>query len=85
MERQSQNLYSISYNPLWKLLIDKGISKPKLRDMTGIVPSTMTKMQKNEYVSMDVLVRICSALRCGISDVIEVHEGKASTEDIVNV
>ena len=84
MDKQTKNLYSISYNPLWKLLIDKGISKPKLRDMTGIVPSTMTKMQKNEYVSMDVLVRICSALKCGISEVIEVHEGKAPAEDTVN-
>lgn len=84
MEKNSDNIYKISYNPLWKFLIDKGISKPKLREMTGIVPSTMTKMQKNEFVSMDVLVRICSALRCGISDVIEVHEGKVPTEDIVN-
>jgi DNA-binding Xre family transcriptional regulator len=51
--------------------------------MTGIVPSTMTKMQKNEYVSMDVLVRICSSLSCGISDVIEIHGGKAATEDVL--
>lgn len=74
MEKRSENLYSISYNPLWKLLIDKGISKPKLREMTGIVPSTMTKMQKNEYVALEVIVRICTVLQCGIPDVIEIRK-----------
>lgn len=84
MDKQSQNIYGVSYNPLWKLLIDKGVSKPELRNMTGIVPSTMTKMQKNEYVSMDVLVRICSALKCGVSDVIEVRKRTALKEDTIN-
>lgn len=73
MGKKLDNLYKISYNPLWKLLIDKGISKPKLREMTGIVPSTMTKMQKNEYVAMEVIIRICTALQCKIPDVIEIR------------
>ena len=80
MEKRSENLYSISYNPLWKLLIDKGISKPKLREMTGIVPSTMTKMQKNEYVALEVIVRICTALQCGIPDVIETRNDMIKTD-----
>ena len=73
MKKNSDNLYKISFNPLWKLLIDKGISKPKLREITGIVPSTMTKMQKNDYVALEVIVRICTALQCDISDVIEIR------------
>lgn len=73
MDKNSDYSYKISYNPLWKLLIDKGISKPKLREMTGIAASTMTKMQKNEYVSLEVVIRICTALQCNIPDVIEIR------------
>ena len=61
----------ISYNKLWKLLIDKGINKSQLRERTGIGSSTIAKMGKNQQVSMDVLLKVCSALGCNISDICE--------------
>lgn len=63
----------INYKPLWKMLIDRDISKQQLRDMTSIARSTMVKMANNEYVAMDVLVRICIALDCGMDDIVEIE------------
>lgn len=62
---------SVSYNRLWKLLIDSNISKSELRQKSGVAPSTFSKMNKGEAVSLDVLERICSSLNCNIGDVIE--------------
>lgn len=63
----------INYKPLWKMLIDRDISKQQLREKTSIARSTMVKMANNEYVAMDVLVRICIALDCGIDDIVEIE------------
>lgn len=63
----------VNYKPLWKLLIDREMSKAELRDKTSIARSTMVKMTNNEYVAMDVLVRICTALDCGLDDVVEIE------------
>lgn len=62
---------SFNFNPLWKLLIDKGMNKTDLANETGISRSTLAKMGKNEYVAMEVLDRICNYLDCQISDVVE--------------
>lgn len=67
----------INYKPLWKMLIDKNLSKAELREKTSIARSTMAKMTSNEYVSMDVLVRICIALDCSMDDIVEIER----TED----
>lgn len=64
---------TINYKGLWKMLIDKEMSKMDLRERTGIAPSTFSKMARNEFVSMDILVRICYALKCQISDIVEVE------------
>lgn len=61
----------VSYNKLWKLLIDKKMSKAELRRATGISPNTMTKMNQDEEVALSVLGKICNALNCNIGDVIE--------------
>lgn len=61
---------SFSYKPLWKLLIDKGMTKKALMELTGISKSTMDKMHREEYVSLNVIDRICSQLKCEVSDVI---------------
>jgi len=53
----------------WKQLIDDEISQSELRTSTKIAPSTLAKMHKDEFVSLDVLVRICSALKCQLSDI----------------
>lgn len=63
----------INYKPLWKMLIDRDISKQQLREKTSIARSTMVKMTNNEYVAMDVLVRICIALDCGMDDIVEIE------------
>lgn len=62
----------ISYNKLFKLLIDKGMKKTDLRLATGISPNTLTKLSNNEYVSMEVLVKVCRVLRCDVGDIVEV-------------
>lgn len=54
----------ITYNPLWKLLVDKNMSKANLRKTANIAPNTMTKLRRNEAVSLEVLCRICNVLDC---------------------
>lgn len=66
----------ISYNPLWKLLIDRKLKKTELRKAIGISMSTLAKMGKNEYVSMDVINRICEYLKVQPGDIIEYIEEK---------
>ena len=65
---------SFTYKPLWKLLIDKNMTKKALMQLTGISKSTMDKMYREEYVALSVLDRICSQLQCDISDVISRKE-----------
>ena len=65
---------SISYNKLWKLLIDKNMTKTDLRLKADIATSTLEKLSKNEQVSMDVLVKICKILDCGLDDVVELKK-----------
>lgn len=60
----------ISYNKLWKLLIDKSMNKNTLRT-NGVNAATIAKMGRNEYVSMETLVRICEILNCDIGDIVE--------------
>lgn len=62
----------VSYNKLFKLLIDKGLKKTEFAKQIGISASTLAKMSRNETVSMDVMVRICRRFECGIEDVMEV-------------
>ena len=62
---------SVSYNKLWKLLIDKNMKKKDLGSAAGISNSLIAKLGKNENVTVDVLVRICAALNCSIEDIME--------------
>ena len=62
----------VSYNKLWKKMIDCNINKTQLRKKTGITTNAMAKMGKGENVSMDVLIKICVALNCNIGDIIDV-------------
>jgi len=62
---------SFSYNKLWKLLIDNNMNKVALRDAIGITPSTLSKLSKNQNVSMDVLERICRELGCNVGDIVD--------------
>lgn len=60
-----------SYKKLWKILVDKDMSKADLHKATGLSPSTMTKLRRGEDVSMEALRKICLILRCNIGDVVE--------------
>ena len=62
---------AISYKKLWKLLIDKDMTAVELRQATGIAPNTMTKLRRDEEVSMTVLVKICTALNANIGDIMD--------------
>lgn len=72
----------VSYKRLWKLLIDKDMRKKDLRDATGISSASMAKLGKNENVTTDVLVRICNALNCDLSDIMELEA--METEDMID-
>ncbi|MGU9539890.1 helix-turn-helix domain-containing protein [Clostridium tepidum] len=63
---------SISYKKLWKLLIDKDMKKKDLREAAGISTASMAKLGKNENVNTEILVKICKALKCDISDIMEI-------------
>ncbi len=62
----------VSYNKLWKLLIDKKMSRADLRKQADILPNTMTKLRRDELVSMTILLRICKTLNCNIGDICDV-------------
>jgi DNA-binding Xre family transcriptional regulator len=65
-------IMGISYKKLFHLMIDRGIRKSELRAAAGISTSTLAKLGNDEYVSLDVLVRICGVLDCDIGDVCEI-------------
>lgn len=62
---------TVSYKKLWKLLIDKDMMKKDLQVKAKISWASVTKMSKNENVSMDVLMKVCQALNCGIENIVE--------------
>ena len=68
---------AVSYNKLWKLLIDKKMTKTELRLAADISTTTLAKLGKDETVSMDVMLRICKVLNCGIEDVVEIVNKEA--------
>lgn len=63
---------ALSYNKLWKLLIDKGMTKTEMRLKADISTTTLAKLGKNETVSMEVLLRICKVLDCNVGDIMDV-------------
>ena len=66
----------ISYKKLWKLLIDKDMLKKDLASKAGISSTSMVKLSKNENVNTEILRKICTALECDISDIMEMTEEK---------
>ena len=73
----------IRYNKLWKILVDKKLSKADLRRAIGAAPNTLTKLRRDEEVSMTILIRICEHLDCDIGDIVsleDVSEAVATAE-----
>ena len=73
---------SVFYNKLWKLLIDKGMKKKDLRLATGITTTALAKLGKNEHVSTEILTKICKALDCDLSDIIELVRDDDKQRDV---
>ena len=71
---------AISYKKLWKLLIDRDMYKKDLRAAAGLSTNVIAKMGRNENVSTEVLVKICSVLQCDISDIMEIIPEQKSKE-----
>jgi putative transcriptional regulator len=69
-----------SYNKLFKLLIDRGINKKTLREMSGISATSVAKLGKGGNVNTDVLLRICGALKCDIGDIMEFVDSKDNND-----
>lgn len=67
-----------SYKKLWKLLIDKDLMKKDLAEMAGISSASIAKLRRNENVNTDILVKICKALDCDISDIVEVVQEESA-------
>lgn len=68
-------IMAVSYNNLWKLLIDKKLKRTELIDICGISSNVLAKLGKDEPVSMESLEKICVALNCNIEDVVQFVEG----------
>ena len=66
---------SVSYDKLWKLLIDRKMNKTDLREFAGISFNIIAKMRKNEFVSMESLLKICATLHCNIGDIVDFLPG----------
>ena len=72
---------TVSYNKLWKVLVDKKMSKADLKRAADVAPGTMMSLRRDKKVSMDVMLRICEALDCDIGDdVMSVHKGESDCE-----
>jgi len=70
----------VSYNKLWKLLIDKRMKRTDLKERSGISSASLAKLGKNENITTDVLVKICNALDCDVSDIMEIIPDNISPE-----
>lgn len=71
----------ISYNKLWKLLIDKGMNKQDLGKIANISPASIAKLGKGANVTTDVLLKICEALGCNLEDIIETVKENNNKEE----
>lgn len=69
--KRSNYLMRMSYNRLWKLLIDKNMKKSDLRKIAGVSSSSLAKLSKGENVTTDVILKICDVLDCNVQDIME--------------
>lgn len=72
---------TLSYNKLWKLLIDKNMTRQDLREISGISTASLAKMKKGENITTAVLMKVCNALDCDISDIMEVVNDETAEQE----
>lgn len=65
---------TLSYDPLWKKLVDVKLTRTELAEKAGFSRGTITKMGRNEPVGLDVILKICKYLNCGLEDVVEIKK-----------
>jgi len=70
---EARNLL-VSYNKLWKMMIDLNMNKTQLCKVAGVSTNVVAKLSKNDFISMESLLRICKALHCDVGDIVEVIE-----------
>ncbi len=73
VQRREVKRMTYNYNRLWKLLIDKRMTKTEMRKAAGISTNILAKMGKDEPVAMDTLAKIATALQCGLDDIVEIQ------------
>ena len=73
---------AVSYDRLWKLLIDKDMLKKDLRIMTGVSTTTMSRLSKDENVSTEILSKICAALNCDVGDIMEFVPDRKDKQEV---
>lgn len=71
----------VSYKKLWKLLIDKDMKKQDLIAVTGISTATLQKLNRGDNLNTDILVRICNALQCNVTEIMDIIPEKPKRED----
>lgn len=74
----------ICYKKLWKLLIDRGLNKTELQRLSGTSSATITKLVKCQTVNTRVIIQICNALQCDVSDIMEMSDVESATKGMVN-
>lgn len=67
---------AVSYNKLWKILIDRNMKKMQLKEAAGIGSTTLSKLSKNQPVSMEVIMKLCNILECNIGDIMDVVDNR---------
>ena len=67
---------AVEYKKLWIKMIEQDITKPALRELADLSPATLTKLNKNEHVSMVIVEKICHALNCDVGDIMEITPSK---------
>ncbi len=73
-----------SYNKLWKLLIDRGINKKTLCEMSGVSATSLAKLRHGSNVNTEVLLKICNALDCDTADIMEFVRDESDISDSIN-
>ena len=73
---------AVSYNRLFKLMIDKKMRKKDLCELAGVSTSTMSKMGRDEIVSLEVIDRICQKLNCNVEDVLEILPNNGTSKNV---
>ena len=72
----------VSYDRLWKLMIDKKINKKQIKDLASINCNCIAKMAKDEPVHMENLIKICESLNCELNDIVEIKENEEDNQSV---